>query len=55
MKLGESVLKCYEWRKTAISEEVEVVTRGGKEYWVCPKCFLRKLKSNKCNPVVSAR
>jgi len=34
----ESILKCYECRKTATTEEVEIVTRDGKKYWVCPNC-----------------
>lgn len=38
MRLGESILKCYECRKTSTSEEVEIVERDGKKYWVCPHC-----------------
>jgi hypothetical protein len=35
MTLGESP-KSYECRKTSSYEEVEIVNRGGKTFWVCP-------------------
>jgi len=38
MRLGESILKCYECRETCSYEEVETVTRNGKKYWICPHC-----------------
>jgi hypothetical protein len=30
------ILKCYECRKTSTSEEVEIMERDGKNYWVYP-------------------
>jgi uncharacterized C2H2 Zn-finger protein len=38
MRLGERTLKCYECGKTSNYEEMEIVTRDGKKYWVCPNC-----------------
>jgi hypothetical protein len=38
MKIVESILKCYECRKTSSYEAVEIVNRGGKKFWVCPHC-----------------
>jgi len=38
MRLGESILKCYECQKTSTYEEVKIVNRGGKKFWVCPHC-----------------
>jgi len=38
MRLGESILKCYECRKTSSYEEMEIVNRGGKKFWGCPHC-----------------
>ena len=38
MKIGECVLNCYECRKTLDYEEVEIIERYGKRFWVCPKC-----------------
>jgi len=38
MKLGECILKCYECQKTSDYEEVKIVNRGGKKFWVCPHC-----------------
>jgi hypothetical protein len=34
----ESILKCYECQKTSTYEEVTIVNRGGKKFWVCPHC-----------------
>jgi protein-arginine kinase activator protein McsA len=31
-------LKCYECQKTSTYEEVKIVNRGGKKFWVCPHC-----------------
>jgi len=31
-------LKCYECRKTSSYEEVEIVERDDKRFWVCPHC-----------------
>ncbi len=45
LRLGESILKCCECRKTASYEEVEIVERDGKRFWVCPSCDME-------NPVV---
>ncbi len=38
MRLGESILKCYECHKTSSYEEAEIIMRGGKKFWVCPYC-----------------
>jgi protein-arginine kinase activator protein McsA len=34
----ESILRCYECQKTSSYEEVKIVNRGGKKFWVCPHC-----------------
>ncbi|MGD9131988.1 MAG: hypothetical protein PVH73_10520 [Candidatus Bathyarchaeota archaeon] len=34
----EDILRCYECQKTSSYEEVEIVNRGGKKFWVCPQC-----------------
>jgi len=34
----ENILRCYECQKTSSHEEVEIVNRGGKKFWVCPHC-----------------
>lgn len=34
----ESILKCYECQKTTSYEEVKIVNRGGKKFWVCRHC-----------------
>ena len=31
-------LKCYECGKKFCFDELETITRDGKEYWVCPNC-----------------
>jgi len=36
MRLKESLLNCYECRKTSTSKEVEIVTLDGKKDLVCP-------------------
>jgi hypothetical protein len=38
MNLDERILKCYECQKSTSYEEVEIVNRGGKKFWVCPDC-----------------
>ena len=38
MRLAENPLKCYECQKTTTYEEVQIVNRGGKKFWVCPHC-----------------
>jgi len=38
LKLGKITLKCYECQKTSDYEEVKIVNRGGKKFWVCPQC-----------------
>ena len=38
MRLGESILKCYECRETSDYEEVEIVQHDGKKYWICSHC-----------------
>jgi protein-arginine kinase activator protein McsA len=38
MRLVENILRCYECQKTSSYEEVEIVNRGGKKFWVCPHC-----------------
>jgi len=38
MKIGERTVRCYECQKTSDYEEVKVVNRGGKKFWVCPHC-----------------
>jgi Zn finger protein HypA/HybF involved in hydrogenase expression len=38
LDLVESILKCYECQKTSSYEEVQIVNRGGKKFWVCPHC-----------------
>jgi hypothetical protein len=50
MRLIESLLKCYECRKTSTSEEVEVVTHGGKAYWICPHCDFETIIVYKVSP-----
>jgi protein-arginine kinase activator protein McsA len=34
----ESILKCYECQKTTSYDEVKIVNRGGKKFWVCRHC-----------------
>jgi protein-arginine kinase activator protein McsA len=38
MRPVESILRCYECQKTSSYEEVKIVNRGGKKFWVCPHC-----------------
>jgi len=45
MKLVDNELRCYECRKFCGTEEVEIVDRDGKKFWICPKCEME-------NPVV---
>ncbi len=45
MRLGESILKCFECGHKSTAEEVEIVERDGKRFWVCPNC-------DKENPLV---
>ena len=46
----KSSLKCYECRETSSYEEVEIVTRDGKKYWVCPYCDFETPIVNKVSP-----
>ena len=34
----ENRLICLECRLKTTTEEAEIITRDGKEYWVCPRC-----------------
>jgi len=36
--LNENILRCYECQKACSFEEVRIVNRGGKKFWVCPHC-----------------
>jgi len=38
MRPVENILRCYECQKTSNYEEVKIVNRGGKKFWVCPHC-----------------
>ncbi|MGE5637873.1 MAG: hypothetical protein ACM3WQ_04115 [Chloroflexota bacterium] len=38
LSLMENILKCYECQKTSSYEEVRIVNRGGKKFWVCAHC-----------------
>lgn len=38
MRFMQSILKWNECGKSSSYEEVEIVTRNGKKYWVCPNC-----------------
>lgn len=38
MRLVDNELRCYECRKVSLTEEVEIIERDGKKYWICPHC-----------------
>jgi DNA-directed RNA polymerase subunit RPC12/RpoP len=43
MRLLGPDLKCIECRKKSNYDELEVVTKENKKYWICPHCNFENL------------